>query len=231
MEVEGARSLRAGKGLDGRLHTFVNPYSYRVLRKLRPDVLRGEAFLVHFDGISLALLARVCGGRTVQRESFDDTSLAPVVFSECVSHGLSVALIGSSPGIAASAADHLMRRYPALNVKFVSDGYFPEEMLSEVLARAAQCDVVICSMGTPHQEDLLLKLRAYAWKGTGYTCGGYLDQLVGSEGVGYYPPLMDKLNLRWLYRIWKEPRRLIPRYAIDYPVGLVAFVLDRVYFR
>lgn len=227
MEVDGFRSVRGGGLLDGGLHTFVNPYSYKVLRAISPQALTGCDFSVHFDGVSLVWLARICGMRRIERISFDDTSIAPLVFSECVSRGFSVAFVGSASGIAASAARHIERRHPSLNVKFVSDGYYSASASAEVLESAACCDVVICSMGTPRQENFLLELRALGWSGTGFTCGGYLDQLNGSGGGEYYPAWINKLQLRWFYRIWKEPKRLIPRYLIDYPVGMILFLMDR----
>lgn len=228
MDVDGFCSVRGSGLLDGRLHTFVNPYSYRVLREISPHALTGRDFSVHFDGISLVWLARISGMRRVDRISFDDTSIAPLVFSECVSRGFSIAFVGSTPGIAASAARHIKRRHSSLDVKFVSDGYYSINASADVLESAARCDVVICSMGTPRQENFLLELRALGWSGTGFTCGGYLDQLDGSGGDKYYPALIHKLQLRWLYRIWKEPKRLIPRYVIDYPVGMILFLMDRI---
>jgi len=223
--AEGMRNLSAPG-----LRTFVNPYSYRVLRAARPEYLSGDRFEVNYDGVSLALVASWLGRARVVRRSFDDTSLAPVVFSECAEAGLRVALVGSAPGVAASAAEFLRARYSGLIIDFAQDGYYSELGEQEVLSRAARCEVVICSMGTPIQEDFLIKLSSRGWNGAGYTCGGYLDQLVDAGGAGYYPPVFDRLNIRWLYRLLMEPARLVPRYFFDYPVGLAQFIVDNVFF-
>ena len=87
----------------------------------------------------------------------------------------------------------------------------------EAEVRRARPDIIICGMGAPRQEELLLKLKEVrAWKGLGFTCGGYLDQL--QQGLHYYPAAVDKLDLRWLYRLVKEPRRLLRRYILEYQV-------------
>ena len=59
-----------------------------------------------------------------------------------------------------------------------------------------------------------MKLRAQGFSGLGFTCGGFLDQL--AESQHYYPAWIDKADLRWLYRLCKEPRRLLRRYTLDY---------------
>ena len=35
------------------------------------------------------------------------------------------------------------------------------------------------------------------------------------SGVRYYPDFVERLHLRSLYRVLKEPTRLIPRYTVD----------------
>lgn len=212
--------------LNGKDHTFINPYSYLLLRKNRPTYLHDQVFKFGYDGIALVWLLRLLGEQHIQRTSFDDTSLAPEVFFQCANQGLTLGLIGSSPGIATKAAHLLRKRLTGLQFEFVSDGYYSPDLEQSLLKEALDCDVLLCSMGTPRQEDFLIKLRAIGWKGTGFTCGGYLDQLVSAEGGAYYPCWIDKLNLRWLYRIWKEPKRLLKRYVIDYPTGLTVFTYD-----
>jgi len=214
--------------LDGKITTFVNPYSYLILRKQRPAYLDGRTFQVSYDGIALALIARVLSKGRIERLSFDDTSLAPKVFKECAQTGGRVSLIGSGPGVATQAAELLQDAYPSLELHFVRDGYFEESDVPDILSAASECDLVICSMGTPKQEDLLAALKDRGWKGTGYTCGGYLDQLVSAGGGAYYPRWIDKLQLRWLYRLAKEPRRLAYRYFIVYPQGILRFTLDKL---
>jgi len=130
--------------------------------------------------------------------------------------------------VALSAAMFLRASYPGVVISYVSDGFYNQDETEFVLSNVERCDVVICSLGTPRQESFLAELRARGWHGTGYTCGGFLDQLVEADGGDYYPRVVDQLNIRWLYRIASEPRRLLPRYLLHYPIGMILFVIDRL---
>lgn len=211
--------------LNGFDNTFLNPYSYLILRDQRLSYFSSENFHFFYDGFALILLLRLMG-RRAKRFSFDDTSLSPVVLSRCSAENLSIGVVGSAPGVALEAVRLLKNRHPALKITVISDGFYAESVEHELLSRALRFDVILCSMGTPRQEDFLYRLREKGWRGTGFTCGGYLDQLVFAKGGDYYPPWIDRLNLRWLYRIAREPRRLITRYVFTYPVGMAAFCHD-----
>jgi len=73
---------------------------------------------------------------------------------------------------------------------------------------------VLCGMGVPHQERFLLTLKNAGYGGLMISCGGFVDQLAAAQR--YYPAWVDKLELRWAWRIYQEPRRLWRRYLVDY---------------
>ena len=90
-------------------------------------------------------------------------------------------------------------------------------------------DAVVVGMGAILQEQLLSDLYVKGWRGLGFTCGGYIHQTAMS-GVNYYPDFIDKYNLRWLYRMIKEPK-LIYRYLVSYPQFLFLFIVDLYKYR
>jgi N-acetylglucosaminyldiphosphoundecaprenol N-acetyl-beta-D-mannosaminyltransferase len=45
------------------------------------------------------------------------------------------------------------------------------------------------------------------------TGGSYLDQL--AERRHWFPPWVIKLRIGWLYRLFREPRRLWYRYTVE----------------
>jgi N-acetylglucosaminyldiphosphoundecaprenol N-acetyl-beta-D-mannosaminyltransferase len=200
------------------LVTFVNPASLLVAEA--NAAYKGSLFdfdLVLPDGIGFAKAAEWLTGRRAARVSFDSTSLAAPVLSALAHERSSVMLVGGQPGVAAAAGRCLLSRFPTLRVIEAIDGYRQIDALADHIVRRAP-DVVICGMGAGAQEQLLLRLRARGWKGCGFTCGGYFDQLNG--GFHYYPEILDRLQLRWAYRLWREPRRLCRRYLIQYPLFL-----------
>ncbi|WP_305966790.1 WecB/TagA/CpsF family glycosyltransferase [Marinobacter salsuginis] len=207
-----------------KVSTFLNHYSYQLARK------NIDAFAavdhIYCDGILLCLFFRLLGF-PVERKSFDMTSVAPEVFADAEARGLSLALIGGKPGVVEAARDQFLKSFPNLHVVFLHSGFFDgkaerDAVIDQVCKLSPS--IVICGMGTPLQETFLSDLCAGGWNGAGYTCGGFFHQ-TAQGGVDYYPAWMDRLNLRWLYRIYDEPK-LISRYTVDVFGFLRCFFTD-----
>lgn len=206
------------------LTTFINPAAVAASRRSPGFAGMLRRFdLVLPDGIGMSAAVARLQGRSVARVSFDSTSLALPVFGLAQERGLTVALVGGVPGVAARAAEHLETAFPGLRIVACIDGYADRETTLTDLC-ALDPDVVVCGMGSLVQEEFLDTLVARGWKGCGFTCGGYLDQL--GNGLRYYPAWVDRTNLRFLYRLAKEPRRLWRRYLLDYPLFVRAVLGD-----
>lgn len=217
------------KPLNNGIATFLNPYSYLVARRCGLSFDNFDR--VYADGVlfqKLLLLA----GINVRRVSFDMTSLAPVVFLDAMQHSKSIFFVGGEAGIADSASKHFISQYPGLIVLGTHHGYFKSEddcslLIANLVLMAP--DIVIVGMGAPHQERFLIELISQSWMGAGFTCGGFLHQTC-KHGVEYYPRWANKLNLRFLYRMYDEPK-LIRRYVLDYPVFIFIYIFDVLAFR
>lgn len=208
------------------LHTFLNPYSYYVARN-HPEVF--EAFdSIHIDGGLLVKVLRVFPKvRSLKRVSFDMTSLAGPVFERCSSENLRMFLIGAKESEITDAVSVFRQAYPDLDICGYRNGFFESSSCRETAIdniRNLNPDVVIVGMGTPLQEQFLLDLRHSGWEGTGYTCGGFFHQ-TGSGSLEYYPRWINRLHLRWLYRMYDEPK-LVRRYFTYYPLFFILFALD-----
>ena len=205
------------------LVTFVNPHSRAVARGepgFGEQLRQFDAVLP--DGIGMSMAVRWLHRLPAARVSFDMTSLAPEVLAIAARDGRRVVLVGGVPGCAERAAARLREIYGDLDVVGAFDGF------GDIAARAGQVaalrpEIVICGMGAGRQEALLLALSGMGWRGCGFTCGGFLDQLL--ERAAYYPGWVDRLHLRWAYRLWAEPRRLWRRYLLTYPPFVVALGL------
>ncbi|PWC27618.1 hypothetical protein CR165_16475 [Pseudoroseomonas aestuarii] len=196
------------------LVTFVNPATVAATeRSIWLRVALQNFDLVLPDGIAMALATGYLSGSSAARISFDTTSLALPVLHLAAEYGSGVVLVGGREGVARRAADRIAERFPGLRILGTWHGY--GDMAASVRAvHDTAPDIVICGMGSGPQEEFLLRLRAAGWHGVGFTCGGYLDQTAG--GLEYYPAWIDRTNLRWLYRLAREPRRLWRRYLVDY---------------
>lgn len=199
------------------LMTFVNPAT-SVLAKRNLELAEMlETFdLVAPDGIGMVLAIQLLHDCGATRVSFDTTSLASLLFCFAIESRLNVVLCGGQPGVAMQAREHLLGAYDGLSIVGVFDGYSDRDAIINEI-NTLKPDIVICGMGSIRQEQFLLALTRSGWIGRGFTCGGFLDQL-SSRGVNYYPRVIDRLNLRWAYRLAMEPRRLWRRYLLDYPI-------------
>jgi N-acetylglucosaminyldiphosphoundecaprenol N-acetyl-beta-D-mannosaminyltransferase len=196
------------------LFTFVNPAAVAVARRIpQYQRLLEEFDAVLPDGIGMCWAMRLLHGVPVTRVSFDTTSLAPLVFGRARQQALTVALVGGRPGVVQRAAYQLDKAYPGIAITATLDGYGDHEAKIRELKTLSPA-VVVCGMGTGAQEHFLVSLAAAGWSGLGFTCGGYLDQL--ANGLRYYPGWIDATNLRSVYRLMREPRRLARRYIVDY---------------
>lgn len=212
----------------GQIHAFLNPYTYVQLRN-DPKLL--ESFdVVHFDGIALCRIYGWLGLQTVKRRSFDMTSIARDVLELAGRTGKRVAFVGSEPGVIDRAVEKLRETY-SLNVVWQRHGFFSSEAeIREVQLQILEenPDILVVGMGAIRQEKFLAQLKEMEWGGTGFTCGGFLHQT--AFRLDFYPPIFDRLNLRWVYRIWKDPY-VCRRYLLEYPRFLCCFAKDYLAWR
>lgn len=197
------------------LVTFANPGTTVAVQRQKAGNVFDRFDIVAPDGIAMVKAIQWVHHAPTIRISFDSTSLAPHVFRMAVEQGSRIVLCGGRPGVAAHAAVILSQQFTGLRIIGALQGYATwGENIGEIVRLSP--DIVICGMGGVIQETFLLALTRGGWSGVAFTCGGYLDQL--SQGLQYYPKWVDKYNMRWAYRLAKEPRRLWRRYLLDYPV-------------
>lgn len=202
------------------IHSFVNPYSMLLLKN--NETIVNNIDFWHVDGISLVNKMNSFLVKPIRRFSFDDTSLAPIVFEFAKKNQLKIGIIGTEEVFIHNAIRNIENKYKIV-VDYFRNGYFQNENEKHTCYERIiflKLDLIICGMGTPHQEEFLIGLRNAGWDGYGFTCGGYLHQVAQKEN--YYPYIFDKLNIRWLYRIIDEPR-LMKRYGYDYPLFFLNF--------
>jgi len=205
-----------------KLLTFLNPYSYLLARKEKELF---EKFNIFIDGMLLVKVLNLFGFKNIERQSFDMTSLAPIVFKKAIKENQTLYFIGTKPVIIDKAIKNILKDFPELNVVGFRDGYIQDNERKSLYQniKTLNPDIVICGMGTPLQEQFLVDLQKTGWDGIGYTCGGFLHQT--ARNIQYYPKWIDKYNIRWIYRIYDEPK-LFKRYFWEYPKFFGYFVYD-----
>lgn len=210
------------------LNFFLNPYSYLFFRKNHYIIKNADSIMI--DGFLLKVLYNFFLSGCIERKSFDMTSLAESVLANAELENKTISFIGSNENEINNFIKIISKRYPMLHIVFFRNGYFANQQRTEVInsIKKINPDIVIAGLGVPLQELFLIDLRKNGWRGTGFTCGGFIHQT--SKGIQYYPDWINKFNLRWLYRIYDEPK-LFRRYTIDYTKFLFLFFYDVFSFK
>lgn len=194
------------------IYTYLNPVSY--LTALDNKEVFGKMDGIFADGNLLVKAVKGLYGATVTRRSFDMTSMAPELLTYAEAHEKSIYIVASKQEQVERAVEIFKERYPKLMVAGYRNGYFSsEEEIHKEVQHIVKLnpDFLIVGMGILAQERFLLKAKEEGYQGIGFTCGGFIHQTSKNE-IDYYPAWIDKTNLRFVYRMYKE-KHTRKRYA------------------
>ncbi|HEY9196598.1 MAG TPA: WecB/TagA/CpsF family glycosyltransferase [Mucilaginibacter sp.] len=197
--------------------TFLNPHSYTLAFKNAP-LFEGFDWIAP-DGILLVYVLNLLKAAAfkIKRFSCDMTSVVPYVFDIAMKNNLSTFFLGTDADSIKHTVGVFKTNFPQLNISGFHDGYFSSdaerrETIESVLA--INPDIIFIGMGAVLQENMALELRNAGYTGAIYTCGGFLHQT--KYEINFYPQFIDKLNLRFFYRAYKE-QGFLERSVKTYP--------------
>ena len=178
--------------------------------------LLNGADLILPDGAGVVLAAKILG--TPLKSKVAGIDFARNMLSVFALRGTKLYLLGSKPGVAEQAAEKMRAIAPGLVICGTADGYFKDETPVVDKINASGAEALFVCLGAPKQErfmfahrDALTTVRLMAG------LGGSLDGFAGN--VKRAPKWMIRLQLEWLYRLIKEPKRLgrmmrLPKYVL-----------------
>lgn len=199
--------------------SFVNLYSLSIVMNLSRE---NENIVYFSDGWLLSKIVSIFSKKNIERVSFDDTSLAPIIFENLISQGKNVFFLGSKKHEIKEFTDKKKKQYPQLDIAGISDGYITDVEKKYIFNEIVDLgvDIVVMGLGAGMQEKSMQQLYDCGFKGKIYSCGGYFHQTALSRSNYYYPDWVNKFHLRALYRCFKEPST-IKRYLINYPINFL----------
>lgn len=178
-----------------------------------PPVNAQAAFILA-DGMPLVWASRWRKQRLPERVAGSD--LVPALCEQAARKGHRVFLLGGAPGIADEAARKLCERFPALQIVGIEVPPFRElsaeeqaQMLERI--RNAKPDLLFVAFGQPKGELWMAQHREALGVPACVQIGASLDFVAGK--VDRAPRWMQRGGLEWLYRLYREPGRLIGRYS------------------
>lgn len=212
----------------GKVYTYLNPVSY--LTALDNKELFGKMDGIFADGGLLVKAIKMLYGKQVTRRSFDMTSMAPELYTYVKEHGKTIYVVASKQEQVEKAVGIFHERYPKVVFAGYRNGYFASEEEMDKEAKhicEVNPDFLIVGMGALMQEKFLLKVKEVGFQGVGFTCGGFIHQTSKNE-IDYYPAWVDKTNLRFVYRMWKEPHTR-KRYLMAGLLFPARFIAERIF--
>ena len=191
---------------------------YAMLSRRDPrlgEVNRNAAFLVA-DGMPLIWYSRLGPRPLAERVAGSD--LIYGLAERAARRGYRVFLLGGMPEVTRQTAENLCRRYPGLNLVGsetpMLDALSDQEhdALLERIKRTRP-DLLLIAFGQPKGEIWMARHCAFLGVPVCVQLGASFDFVAGH--VTRAPRWMQRSGTEWLYRIWQEPRRMIPRYFAD----------------
>lgn len=189
--------------------TFVvtaNPETFMISEKnedVRKMLLDKETIMVP-DGIGVLKAGKKIGYNIEERITGIDIANELLKFGN--EQKKSIYLFGSKQEVIDSMKIVIKEQYPNLKLVGTSNGYVTDKdkVFDEIVK--LEPDIVLVALGIPLQEMLIYKHLDRFKKGIFVGVGGSFDVMSGIKKRA--PKIFIKLNLEWLYRIMKEPKRL-----------------------
>ena len=154
------------------------------------------------DGITMISLLFIKYGRVFKKNNFDLSGLAPIVISTKKNN---IYFFGGDKNEIKTFKNYMFKLFKSINEKnsFFYNGFDELEKINTI--KFQKNDIIILSIGCPLQErigaNIFLKYNFIRV----FTSGAFISQTAKSNNTGvYYPKLIEKLNLRFIYRALKE---------------------------
>lgn len=176
------------------------------------QVNREAAFLLA-DGMPLVWYSKLKRRSLPQRVAGSD--LIYGLAERAALRGYRVFLLGGEPGVAEACAARLQSLHPSLKIVGVEAPPFRELTTQEHAAmldriRAVRPDILLAALGQPKGELLIHANHQALGVPACVQVGASFDFVAGK--VRRAPRWLQRSGLEWAYRIWREPRRMAPRY-------------------
>jgi len=207
--VEAAKSFIA----ENKVRAIYTPNA-EIMQKCIEDKTGGlfevinSADMLIPDGAGVVLASKML--KTPLKQKVAGIDLAYNLINYLDETGGTLFLLGARPEIVEKAAGNLNAKHPNLKV-FYHHGYFvrsnPEEN-QEVIEKinASNPDVVFVCFSLLAAEKWIFDHKSQLSNGVFIGLGGTIDDIAGV--VKRAPKIMIKLNLEWLYRLVKDPKRI-----------------------
>lgn len=195
--------------IDARSGSYVVTPNPEIVMMARTDSALAQAIdhaeMVLPDGIGVIYGAKILG--TPLQEKLPGIDFAQNLMIQLAQRNGSVFLFGAKPGVAELAGEKLAQKYEGLVIAGTCDGYFQDDAPIIEQINSVHPDLLLVCLGAPKQELWMEQHSGELNVGLMAGLGGSLDVFAGVTQRA--PEIWQKLGLEWMYRLLKEPKRIV----------------------
>ncbi|MBD5452866.1 MAG: WecB/TagA/CpsF family glycosyltransferase, partial [Lachnospiraceae bacterium] len=205
--TENLEELKGNYICVSNVHTTVTAYRDEAYRKVQ-----NSGAMALPDGQPLSIVSRARGYKEAKRVPGPD--LMPEIFRLSQEKGYTHYFYGGSEHTLEQLKKNILQKYPKLQIVGMYSPPYRElsaEEDAQIVERinAAKPDFLWVALGAPKQEIWMYQHRDRIHS-LMIGVGAAFDFLAGT--VRRAPMWMQKLCLEWVYRIFQDPKRMLPRY-------------------
>lgn len=188
-----------------------------------------QSEITHCDGLGILYALRFMGYRLPQEYRVSYSTLMPELLQHCHDNSRSVFLLGAKPDILQTALTNTRSRYPGIQLSGCH-GYFDLDSPEQNKAVINQINhispnILVVGMGMPRQEYWIHQNLEHLNVNAILLGGAVIDRIAGV--VEDCPIVLSNNGLEWLYRLTREPKRLLPRYLLGNPAFALQVALAK----
>lgn len=186
--------------------------------KLR-RLINYEADYVTIDGKPIMWLSKF-NKRTIFRNKISGSDLTMDVLKMANEMSLSLCLFGGSKESLLKASENISQKFPNITITNAISPKFGYEKSDELtdkyinLLNNSKANIYLLCTGFPKTEKFYFDNVDRLNCGLYFCVGATIDFLAGT--IKRAPKRMSNVGLEWLYRLFKDFRRLFKRYWLDF---------------
>ena len=182
-----------------------NPESFMLAKdnKHMNSILKNKEYTIVPDGIGVI---KALKHYKIKTNKIPGVEIAEKLFEYGNKYKKSIYLFGAKEEVINKLIELINKKYHDLKIVGYSNGYVEDKdkVFEDIIDKNP--DIIMTALGIPNQEIIIDKYYKKFKKGIFIGVGGSFDVLSGSKKRA--PKIFQKLNLEWLYRIVKEPKRI-----------------------
>jgi N-acetylglucosaminyldiphosphoundecaprenol N-acetyl-beta-D-mannosaminyltransferase len=218
--VEGTKLTVANYNVHSFNLSMQIPWFYNFLQ---------SAEIAHCDSVGILKAIHFMGLKLPLQYRASYSLLMPELLEHCNQHGFSVFLLGAKPECLEAAVHQLQKQYPHIKIDG-HHGYFDmndTQQNSKVVQKINQIkpNILIVGMGMPLQENWIRLNRHQLNVNVIMLGGAIIDRF--AKVVPECPTFLSNIGLEWLYRLYREPKRLGARYLLGNPAFVLHIILAK----